>query len=536
MKLKLSLLFFILTMLAATAFAAGTTVTINQIMQQDRDIHVFFDVCDENGNPVALSGAELSASINGNDLTSTTDVTAVNSVGEGTAYCLVLDMSRSMGTENFNTLMSGVKSIVSSLHAEDSMSVLVLKGSGVQVVCDAAKDRSQLLSAIENIKRTTKSESAPMYDALLQAAVRVSRVSSPAHRAVLAFVNGNTVDQSVQTSQQELTRLVDELSIPIYVCGYGATGDMLSGVAQLARQSGGAYLQAADASEALNVLSRLQVRMTGGYHAVFSAEDFALSGSSLDFLLTVYNSSGTYNANRSVMMRIEATPTPIPTATPTAKPTAAPTATPTAAPTAEPTAEPTATPTAAPTAEPTATPEPTPVPFMERQVAGIPLVVLLAGAGVLAVIVIIAIVLVSRKPKTEEEDEPSDSTDDLSKTVKAGSALQQGDLTKTVKIGAASGKTVQFSYTENGKKVNRSLAVGASFCIGRDPACELCLSDDRVSGHHAYLAFVGNQLMLRDNHSTNGTIYNGSMLGEKPVALRSGDSFQVGLTFITIRY
>ena len=173
---------------------------------------------------------------------------------------------------------------------------------------------------------------------------------------------------------------------------------------------------------------------------------------------------------------------------------------------------------------------------MARKVGSIPLVALLAGAGVLAVIAIIAVVVVSRKKKPTEPEPPTSGPDDLSKTVKADSVSGRADLAKTVKISAVSGKPVQFSYTENGKPVNKSLAVGSTFCIGRDPACELCLSDDRVSSHHAYLAFVGNQLMLRDNQSTNGTIYNGSKLGEKPIVMHSGDSFQVGLTLITIRY
>lgn len=173
---------------------------------------------------------------------------------------------------------------------------------------------------------------------------------------------------------------------------------------------------------------------------------------------------------------------------------------------------------------------------MARKVGSIPLVALLAGAGVMAVIAIIAVVIVSKKKKPTEPEPPTNEPNDLSKTVKANSVSGHADLAKTVKIGSVSGKPVQFSYTENGKAVNKSLAVGSTFCIGRDPVCELCLSDDRVSSHHAYLAFVGNQLMLRDNQSTNGTIYNGSMLDEKPVVLHSGDSFQVGLTFITIRY
>ena len=50
-----------------------------------------------------------------------------------------------------------------------------------------------------------------------------------------------------------------------------------------------------------------------------------------------------------------------------------------------------------------------------------------------------------------------------------------------------------------------SLPAGPSYLIGRDPACEVVIADDRVSWQHAVLRFEEDRWVLADNGSTNGT-------------------------------
>ena len=50
-----------------------------------------------------------------------------------------------------------------------------------------------------------------------------------------------------------------------------------------------------------------------------------------------------------------------------------------------------------------------------------------------------------------------------------------------------------------------SLAAGASYLAGRDPQCDLVISDARVSWHHAVLRHQDGRWVLADNGSTNGT-------------------------------
>jgi cytochrome P450 / NADPH-cytochrome P450 reductase len=50
-----------------------------------------------------------------------------------------------------------------------------------------------------------------------------------------------------------------------------------------------------------------------------------------------------------------------------------------------------------------------------------------------------------------------------------------------------------------------SLPTGPGYLIGRDPACDVVIADDRVSWRHAVLRFEEDGWVLADNGSTNGT-------------------------------
>ncbi|MEU9039052.1 FHA domain-containing protein [Streptomyces sp. NPDC048352] len=55
---------------------------------------------------------------------------------------------------------------------------------------------------------------------------------------------------------------------------------------------------------------------------------------------------------------------------------------------------------------------------------------------------------------------------------------------------------------------------GRSYHVGRDPLCEICLEDARVSWHHAVLRPDGDHWTLEDEGSTNGTWADGQRVHE----------------------
>ncbi len=60
---------------------------------------------------------------------------------------------------------------------------------------------------------------------------------------------------------------------------------------------------------------------------------------------------------------------------------------------------------------------------------------------------------------------------------------------------------------------DRSLQAGPSYVIGRDPQCDIVVTDARVSWHHAVLKLEDGRWVLADSGSTNGTYAGGRRAG-----------------------
>src|SRR5215467_5170172 len=74
---------------------------------------------------------------------------------------------------------------------------------------------------------------------------------------------------------------------------------------------------------------------------------------------------------------------------------------------------------------------------------------------------------------------------------------------------------------------------GERMTIGRNPASEICLTDARISWHHADLLRHGYSWTIADAQSTNGTFVNGERVRE--VMLRPHDRIRLGEIEIVLR-
>jgi pSer/pThr/pTyr-binding forkhead associated (FHA) protein len=71
--------------------------------------------------------------------------------------------------------------------------------------------------------------------------------------------------------------------------------------------------------------------------------------------------------------------------------------------------------------------------------------------------------------------------------------------------------------------------------IGRDPGCDIPLTNDTVSTRHTQLSYHHNQWWVMDLASTNGTFLNGAQV-KMPIVLASGDEIKCGGALITINF
>ncbi|MCB0101197.1 MAG: FHA domain-containing protein [Anaerolineales bacterium] len=63
--------------------------------------------------------------------------------------------------------------------------------------------------------------------------------------------------------------------------------------------------------------------------------------------------------------------------------------------------------------------------------------------------------------------------------------------------------------------------------IGRDPGCDVPLSEDTISARHAHLVYHHNQWWLEDLSSTNGTRLNNTFI-TIPTVVTTDDDIQCG--------
>ena len=74
------------------------------------------------------------------------------------------------------------------------------------------------------------------------------------------------------------------------------------------------------------------------------------------------------------------------------------------------------------------------------------------------------------------------------------------------------------------------------FVIGRDRECDLALPDPRATRRHAEIAYAGDDFLIRDLESVNGTYLNGRLVSRDGEPLVVGATIRIGSTVLTFAY
>lgn len=88
-------------------------------------------------------------------------------------------------------------------------------------------------------------------------------------------------------------------------------------------------------------------------------------------------------------------------------------------------------------------------------------------------------------------------------------------------------------HLHDNSPAQRISVISQPFTVGRHPDNSVCVSNSTVSGHHAEILIAGDQLLVRDRESTNGTLLNGRRL-KTVEALRDGDILHFGNVMFTV--
>ena len=101
--------------------------------------------------------------------------------------------------------------------------------------------------------------------------------------------------------------------------------------------------------------------------------------------------------------------------------------------------------------------------------------------------------------------------------------------------GPATTETVSRIVITSGPKAGLELPLGNEpLTIGRSSESGLVVRDDYTSSHHARLVLWGDQWMIQDLDSTNGTWHDGARV-TAPVPVKVGAPIKVGATTFELR-
>lgn len=103
--------------------------------------------------------------------------------------------------------------------------------------------------------------------------------------------------------------------------------------------------------------------------------------------------------------------------------------------------------------------------------------------------------------------------------------------------GPATTSTVSRIVITSGPKAGLELPLGTEpLTIGRSSEAGLVIRDDYTSSHHARLVLWGDQWMIQDLDSTNGTLHDGERVQpSSPVPVQAGAPIKVGATTFELR-
>lgn len=92
---------------------------------------------------------------------------------------------------------------------------------------------------------------------------------------------------------------------------------------------------------------------------------------------------------------------------------------------------------------------------------------------------------------------------------------------------------INLEFATGQEKTTRKRFTVSGIVIGRDKNCDLSVTDEAVSAHHALITFHHGQWWLEDLHSKNGTFLNREKINI-PAVLITDDEFTCGDTLFRV--
>jgi len=492
-------------LLALSASAADLQrFHLSQVAVQLPEIKAYADLLDSAGNAITdASSIHASATVAGHTL-KVGSLTPFENTGEGVAYVFVIDASESIEPARFDNIRAAIEQWVQDSGAKDRVAIIQF-AERVQVLSDFTDGKDKTLAAAHRLASGGKRSL--IYQALKDAVELSSRRDPdlPTRRAIVIVTDGK--DEGSGLNADDVIQQASDAHVPVNSIGYSNLPPdqrrrYLDELHRISEKSGGVYAEVAG-SGLTAAFPAMEKAIRRAFVATFTCPDCTADSRRYRFEMGLQAGTRVFSDGFDVMM-VAAPPPPSTATTPGSKKSAP-----------------------------------------KKPAWWIRPWWVYAAAGAVVVGLIVALLLWRRSIRIKREQ--ARRAAELSRPLVLpglGANAPKPDpqanivtrpsgpfvhLLLTVVRGKNPGSTSDLKI-ESSPAARMGNGSGAKLLIGRKQGCDLSLpGDETVSSEHCEIAWSNHRLVVRDLHSSNGTLVNGiAIAGDQPI--ENGDRLGIGRT------
>ncbi len=478
---------------------------LSQAVVQLPDIKAYADILDDAGNAISDAQATRPSATLGGRALKVASLIPFEKTGEGVAYVFVVDTSESIGPARFDSIRSAIETWVQNAADPKDRMAIIAFSEKVHVLSDFNDGKEKTLAAAHTLTRAGKRSL--IHQALVEAVELSSRRDAdlPTRRVVVVVTDGK--DEGSGLKSDDVLEQALAAHVPIYAIGYSnlppaERRQYLDELHRIAEKSGGDYSEV-DEKGLTEAFVGMRNAIRRVFVATFTCTDCPADSKKYRLEIQLEAGARAFSDGFEVLV----VPAPPAAAIATVKP-----------------------------------------PWWKRPWW------VYAGAGLVLVVLVLGLWMWRRSLKRAKAKRAAEmALPALPDLVGAlGGALggtQVGFETPPYRSGNTDGPMpagpsilVRFTVvrgrqrgTVSELRMNPVDGSEGRLVIGRKPACDLALAEDEtVSSEHCELLWVNRKLVVRDLHSSNGTLVNGiPIIGDQP--LENGDRIGIGQTEYRVR-
>jgi Mg-chelatase subunit ChlD len=283
------------------AAAQPVSLSLSQTWSDGPSVTFCLNPRGADGLPVKIRNPEVSATAGGRMMRAV-EVKGFVASGEGVAYLVLADVSKSIGPAQFEGVRKAMANFAAGLRKVDRMA-LVTFGDEVRVALDFTADQGKIRQALDALRATgTRTK---LHQALSRALEMGQREDAglPRRRAIVVLTDGK--DEGSGLNLEDLVNSIRAASIPVYAIGSSRLGEpekkkYFAELQRLAANSGGDFFEASPSLE--QSYETMRESVTGGLLARFDCAACPRTGRPEPWTITLKASEKVLTAGKDVLL------------------------------------------------------------------------------------------------------------------------------------------------------------------------------------------------------------------------------------------